>query len=81
MDEALLHSHNRARDSYVEADGWMQPRPAPRFLATEPVMPTMWHRDSHRDAILQGIGIDEAGDCQIDGWGGSESLPGKDEHG
>ncbi len=81
MDEALIHSHNRARDSYVEAGGWMQPRPAPRFLATEPIMPTMWQRDSHRDAILREIGIDEAGDCQIDGWGGSESLPGKDEHG
>ncbi|WP_373089667.1 CaiB/BaiF CoA transferase family protein [Sneathiella sp.] len=60
MEEALTHHHNLARDSYVEDNGFVQPRPAPRFMATEPVMPTMWQPDSHREAILRDIGIDEA---------------------
>lgn len=80
MDEALTHRHNLARDSYVEDNGWIQPRPAPRFVATEPVMPTMWQRDSDRDAILREIGIDEAGDCQNDGSGDNETMCGNDEH-
>ena len=60
MEEALKHTYNLVRDSYVEDNGVVQPRPAPRFMDTEPVMPTMWQPDSHREAILQDIGIDEA---------------------
>ena len=38
------------------ADGWTQPRPAPRFADTDIVAPKMWRRDSDRAAILAEIG-------------------------
>ena len=56
MDDAPAHEHSRARGSYVEADGWTQPRPAPRFADTDIVAPKMWRRDSDRAAILAEIG-------------------------
>jgi alpha-methylacyl-CoA racemase len=58
MDEAITNEHNRARDSYLEDDGLVQPAPAPRFVDTEMVRPTMWRRDSDREAILREIGSD-----------------------
>jgi alpha-methylacyl-CoA racemase len=33
-DEAPLHPHNRARGTFVEVDGVLQPAPAPRFSRT-----------------------------------------------
>lgn len=56
MDDAPAHEHSRARGSYVEPDGWMQPHPAPRFAGTDVVLPRMWRRDSDRAAILAEIG-------------------------
>jgi alpha-methylacyl-CoA racemase len=38
-DEAPLHSHNKARGTYVEIDGIVQPAPAPRFSRTVPDLP------------------------------------------
>ena len=38
-DEAPLHPHNRARGTYVEIDGVVQPAPAPRFSRTVPDLP------------------------------------------
>jgi len=38
-DEALTHPHNRARGTYVEIDGIVQPAPAPRFSRTRPDVP------------------------------------------
>ena len=35
LAEAPLHSHNRARNTFVEVDGIVQPGPAPRFSRTE----------------------------------------------
>lgn len=61
MDEALSHDHNRARDSYLKDNGCTQPRPAPRFVDTETIMPTMWRRNSDRDAILREIAGEDAG--------------------
>ena len=57
MAEAPTHDHNRARGSYLEADGWMQPHPAPRFAGTGVVAPRMWQRDSDRMEILAEIGV------------------------
>ena len=34
MDEARLHPHNRARNTFVEVDGVVQPAPAPRLSRT-----------------------------------------------
>ncbi|WP_394729288.1 CaiB/BaiF CoA transferase family protein [Altererythrobacter sp. GH1-8] len=55
MDEAPAHEHNRKRESYIESNGYIQPRPAPRFVGTKTVEPTMWQRDSHREAILREV--------------------------
>lgn len=57
MDEAVANEHNQARGSYVEANGFTQPSPAPRFLGSEPVAPVMWQPDSARDAILRELGM------------------------
>ncbi|WP_366932688.1 CaiB/BaiF CoA-transferase family protein [Sphingopyxis sp.] len=57
MAEAPTHGHNRARGSYLEVDGWLQPHPAPRFANTQVVAPRMWQRDSDRLEILAEIGI------------------------
>jgi alpha-methylacyl-CoA racemase len=59
MDEALAHEHNRARRSYLEGNGFVQPRPAPRFVDTETIAPRMWEPDSAREEILREIGIEE----------------------
>ena len=37
--EAPLHAHNRARETFVEIDGVVQPAPAPRFSRTPADMP------------------------------------------
>jgi alpha-methylacyl-CoA racemase len=34
VEEAPQHPHNRARNAYVEVDGFQQPSPAPRFSRT-----------------------------------------------
>jgi len=41
MAEAPAHPHNAARETFVTADGVLQPAPAPRFSATPPVWPRM----------------------------------------
>ncbi|WP_421989877.1 CaiB/BaiF CoA transferase family protein [Qipengyuania sp.] len=56
MDDAIGHEHNRVRESYCEADGFVQPRPAPRFERTTPVRPRMWRRDADREDLLAEIG-------------------------
>ena len=40
FDEAPRHSHLRARGTFVEVDGVVQPAPAPRFSATPTARPT-----------------------------------------
>ncbi len=40
-DEAPQHAHNRARETFVETGGVVQPAPAPRFSRTPPVRPTV----------------------------------------
>jgi alpha-methylacyl-CoA racemase len=34
LAEAPRHPHNRARGTFVEANGLLQPAPAPRFMGT-----------------------------------------------
>ncbi|KQP05175.1 CaiB/BaiF CoA-transferase family protein [Pseudorhodoferax sp. Leaf265] len=38
-DEAPAHAHNRARGTFAEAGGLVQPAPAPRFSRTPPELP------------------------------------------
>ncbi len=41
MAEAPVHPHNRARNTFVEQDGIMQPSPAPRFDRTPSELPSI----------------------------------------
>ena len=38
LSEAAQHPHNRARSTFVEANGKLQPAPAPRFSRTVPAV-------------------------------------------
>lgn len=57
MAEAPHHPHNAARQTFVEADGVMQPAPAPRYSATVSDAPRMT-KAADTDAILAGLGYD-----------------------
>ncbi len=59
FDEAPLHPHNKARETYVEIEGIVQPAPAPRFSETPAhIQGRPAGRDEHRDEILKGWGIE-----------------------
>jgi crotonobetainyl-CoA:carnitine CoA-transferase CaiB-like acyl-CoA transferase len=49
-DEAPGHPHNRARGTYVEIGGVVQPAPAPRFSRTRPDLPVRPQADGEEDA-------------------------------
>jgi len=57
MAEAPQHPHNAARGTFVEADGVMQPAPAPRYSATVSDVPRMT-KAADTDAILAELGYD-----------------------
>jgi alpha-methylacyl-CoA racemase len=59
MAEAPHHPHNAARGTFVEADGVMQPAPAPRYSATISDAPRMT-KAADTDAILAELGYDGA---------------------
>ena len=59
MSEAPHHPHNVARQTFVEADGVMQPAPAPRYSATVTDSPRMT-KSLETDAILADLGYDDA---------------------
>ncbi len=53
-DEAPQHPHNRARETFVEVDGVIQPAPAPRFSRTPPARPGPTSgRPAHADDIAR----------------------------
>jgi alpha-methylacyl-CoA racemase len=57
--EAPDHPHNKARKTYFELDGFMQPAPAPRFSRTGPeVSHGARQRGADSDAILLDCGFD-----------------------
>lgn len=58
MDEAPQHPHNRARNTFIEIQGVIQPGPAPRFSRTSPEIqgpPPM--PGEHTDAALSDWGF------------------------
>lgn len=58
-DEAPAHPHNRARETYIEVDGVVQPAPAPRFSRTPgQVQRPAAARGEHTDEILADFGFD-----------------------
>lgn len=59
LDEAPSHPHNRARGTFTDVDGAVQPAPAPRFSRTpgrvgEPAP----QPGDHTDDIVAGLGLD-----------------------
>lgn len=56
FDEAAAHPHNRARGTFVEAGGVVQPAPAPRYSVSDTVTPVM-ARPADTDAILAEYGF------------------------
>jgi alpha-methylacyl-CoA racemase len=64
LDEAPHHSHNRARETFIDLDGVIQPAPAPRFSSLEPTKPRApCHPGADGEAILEELGYSAA---QID---------------
>jgi alpha-methylacyl-CoA racemase len=60
MAEAPRHAHNRARGTFIEIDGVMQPAPAPRFSRTAPAVGSGPARPGqHNAAILRDWGWSE----------------------
>jgi len=58
MDEAPNHPHNKARQSFVEHEGVMQPAPAPRFSRTPATLkPSPVAGQRSPDALLAGWGF------------------------
>ena len=57
LQEAPQHPHHRARNTYVEIDGIMQPAPAPRFSRTKAKTPSA--------GVEPGIDLAAA----LEGWG------------
>lgn len=49
-DEAPSHPHHRARGTYAEIGGVMQPAPAPRFSRTRPELPSPPEPEGRTDA-------------------------------
>ncbi len=61
MSEAAAHPHNTERRTFVEANGKMQPAPAPRFSRTTPeIGRASAHPGQHTAEVLVEWGIDGA---------------------
>ncbi|MBS3961359.1 MAG: CoA transferase [Sandarakinorhabdus sp.] len=59
MAEAPDHPHNRARGSFAEIGGMVQPMPAPRYSGTPTAMPQAAPAPgADTEALLQGLGYD-----------------------
>jgi alpha-methylacyl-CoA racemase len=58
LAEAPSDPHNAARETFIEVDGVVQPRPAPRFSATSAPDPVMPHFEDGTDSeeLLRAIG-------------------------
>lgn len=62
LREAPHHPHHRARRTFVEVDGIVQPAPSPRFSRTVPPTPSSPALPgAHTHDILAELGIDPAG--------------------
>ncbi|MEZ4328719.1 MAG: CaiB/BaiF CoA-transferase family protein [Polyangiales bacterium] len=61
LEEAPKHPHNVARESFVEVEGTLQPRPTPRFSRTASSVPEPARMPgTHTLAVLRSCGFDEA---------------------
>ena len=59
FDEAIVHPHNKARQTFVEVEGVAQPAPAPRFSKTPgAIQGTAPGVGQHNDEILTSWGVE-----------------------
>ncbi|CAN7531057.1 CaiB/BaiF CoA-transferase family protein [Phenylobacterium sp. LjRoot219] len=56
IQEAPTHPHNRARGTFIEAFGLVQPAPAPRYSESTPRPPTLSAPGADTDAVLRDAG-------------------------
>jgi alpha-methylacyl-CoA racemase len=60
LSEAPRHAHNRARQTFVDVDGVMQPAPAPRFSKSKDRVPARPpRRGEHTLSVLSEAGLSE----------------------
>ena len=61
MAEAPEHPHNKARNTFIELEGIVQPAPAPRFSRTAPeANPPPAFVGEHTDEVLKNIGMQDS---------------------
>ena len=61
MAEAPKHPHNKARNTFIELEGIVQPAPAPRFSRTNPeAKPPPAFVGEHTDEVLRSIGMQDS---------------------
>lgn len=58
--EAPAHPHNRARNTFIEAFGLVQPAPAPRYSESETRIPTLPEPGAETDVLMQEAGYSTA---------------------
>lgn len=58
--QAPAHPHNAARGAFIEAEGIIQPAPAPRLSGTPAQPPKMWRENSDKATILAELGFSES---------------------
>jgi len=56
MSEAVVHPHNKARNTFIEAFGTIQPAPAPRYSVSQLRQPELAEPGSHTDEVLLAVG-------------------------
>ncbi len=56
LSEAPDHPHNRARETFVDVGGTVQPAPAPRYSTLETIPPEMSDGQTHTREILTQLG-------------------------
>ena len=59
MDEAPAHPHMKARGTFVERAGLLQPGPAPRFERPAAPVPPAPRIGGHTDAVLRELGLED----------------------
>lgn len=69
MDEAPAHPHNRARGTFIEVGGVVQPAPAPRFSRSVPAHPTAPTPGAKGEAVLADWGFSPAAIAALDAVG------------
>jgi alpha-methylacyl-CoA racemase len=59
LDEAPLHPHNRARATFIQVHGMLQPAPAPRYSSVGNPEPQTDEGDGYTDKLLREAGFSE----------------------